>query len=156
MQIWLNHVILKNSKRETIVNVSSSKVRGYFERYWYAFYRYEVGSQMERQGSWIPCKLFEYFHATPAVDTAPITLPVRPKFTASLAVFNWKGTISSQWMRNLEACTWTLTNRNLRNLPLPSRYVGKMWNKMTTMLNPPVFKVICYLSSYQNFIQKNV
>ncbi|KAM1195973.1 hypothetical protein FF1_022630 [Malus domestica] len=29
------------------------------------------------------CKLLEYFHAKPAVDIAPITLPARPNFTAS-------------------------------------------------------------------------
>lgn len=42
----------------------------------------------EESSEELPCTLLEYFQATPAVDTAPITLPVRPKFTASLAVFS--------------------------------------------------------------------
>lgn len=46
----------------------------------------------------MPCKLLEYFHVKPAVDTAPMTLPVRPNFTASLAVFS---------------CTYTRTKSNI-------------------------------------------
>ena len=36
----------------------------------------------------LPCKLLEYFQAIPAVDTAPTTLPAKPNFDASLAVFS--------------------------------------------------------------------
>lgn len=36
----------------------------------------------------LPCKLFEYFQAQPAVNNAPKALPVRPNCTASLALFS--------------------------------------------------------------------
>lgn len=38
----------------------------------------------------IPCKLLEYFQATPAVETAPIMPPTALIFAASLAVLSWK------------------------------------------------------------------
>lgn len=43
-----------------------------------------------RQKPNIPCRLLEYFQATPAVETAPIRPPTAPNFAASLAVFSWK------------------------------------------------------------------
>lgn len=38
----------------------------------------------------LPCKLLEYFQVTPAVETAPITLPARPYFDVSFAAFSCK------------------------------------------------------------------
>lgn len=50
----------------------------------------KVTQVLEISGSRLPCKLLEYFKAIPAVDTAPIALPVRAKFVASLAVLSCK------------------------------------------------------------------
>lgn len=48
----------------------------------------KVQKGRERKSSRLPCKLLEYFQATPAIDNAPIALPLRPKLTASRAVFS--------------------------------------------------------------------
>ncbi|KAM0975103.1 hypothetical protein ACFX2C_018184 [Malus domestica] len=46
-----------------------------------AWYRRRKSMELSR----ISCKLLEYLHAKPAVDTAPITLPGRPNFTLIVA-----------------------------------------------------------------------